>query len=285
MYLTVNNTKLFFDVYGSELSIKPDRIESKPTIIVLHGGHGFADHIIYVEFWSQFADIAQVIFLDQRGCGRSDLSEPDKWNLQQWADDLYEFCIALNISKPIIAGVSMGGHVMCEFISKHYDYPGGLIFCNTEAKYDLEAVCEKFEKLGGEKPSSVCRNFYKNPTQQALNDYIKYCIPYYAKNAYSKKELDRCIKHPEVFLHYCRHQMLKFNYLNEMHKITCPSLLLVGEDSLHLPEFANQMATKINPEYVTMKVFKNAGAPVYKDNPKEAYSAIKNFLLKKQIIT
>ena len=280
MYITVNNTKLFFDVYGSELSIKPDRVESKPTIIVLHGGHGFADHTIYVEFWSQFSDIAQVIFLDQRGCGRSDSSESNKWNLQQWSDDLHEFCIALNISKPIIAGVSMGGHVMCEFISKHYDYPGGLIFCNTEAKFDVEAVCKKLKKLGGEKPANACRDFYKNPTQETLNEYMKYCIPHYGKNAYSKQELDRCIKHPEVFLHYCQHQMRNFDYLNEIHKITCPSLLLVGEDSLHLPEFATQMASRINPEYLTMKVFNNAGGPVYKDSPKEAYITVKDFLLK-----
>ena len=72
MYITVNETKLFFDVYGSKLSIKPDKVEKKPTIIVLHGAHGCSDHTNYVEFWSQFSDIAQVIFLDQRGCGRNE---------------------------------------------------------------------------------------------------------------------------------------------------------------------------------------------------------------------
>ena len=278
MYITVNNTKLFFDVYGSELSIEADTVKEKSTLIVLHGAP--SDHTLYVEFWSQFSDIAQVVFLDQRGFGRSDLSTLGKWNLQQWADDLHEFCLKLGVSKPVIAGVSMGGHVMCEFISKHYEYPAGLIFCNTEAKYPLAAVCKQLRKLGGESAADAGHGLYTNPTEKTLENFVKYCTPFFAKNAYSKRELDRCIKHPEVFFYYCRQQMLDFNYLGEMHKIQCPTLLLVGEDSYHVPEAAKQMAAKIKPKYLTMEIIKDAGAPVYKDKPKETYIAVKQFLEK-----
>ena len=104
MKIKINDTNLFYDVYGSKLSILEDSVIEKPTMIVLHGGHGFADHTLYVEFWSQFSTIAQVVFLDQRGCGRSDRAQPDEWNLAHWAEDLFQFCKALGIEKPIIAG-------------------------------------------------------------------------------------------------------------------------------------------------------------------------------------
>src|SRR5579864_7404108 len=111
MHIKINNCNLFFDVYGSKLNITPNSVIEKPSLIVLHGGHGMADHTLYVEFWSQFSDLAQVIFLDQRGCGRSEHRNSKEWNLKYWGEDLYQFCLALNIEKPIIAGVSMGGHV------------------------------------------------------------------------------------------------------------------------------------------------------------------------------
>ncbi|MCK4607994.1 MAG: alpha/beta hydrolase [Gammaproteobacteria bacterium] len=278
MYVTINNTRLFFDVYGSKLDITAKTVNEKPTLIVLHGGHGFADHTLYVEFWSQFADISQVIFLDQRGCGRSDTSEPDKWNLQQWADDLHEFCITLNISNPIIAGVSMGGHVMCEYIDKHYDYPSGLIFCNTEAMFPLDIVCKKLKNLGGDIPAKACYDFFTNPTEENFAAYAKLCIPFYAKNAYSPQELNRCIKHLEVFLHYCKQQMLNFNYLDRIDKIQCPTLLLVSSDSLHVVEAATAMAEQIEPKYLNMELFENTGAPVYKDSPEKSYQIVKQFL-------
>lgn len=63
MFIKINDGNLFFDVYGSKLSLIKDSVEQKPTLIVLHGGHGFADHTLYVEFWSQFQDIMQVIFI------------------------------------------------------------------------------------------------------------------------------------------------------------------------------------------------------------------------------
>ena len=50
------------------------------------------------------ADIAQVIYLDQRGQGRSGGRDPATWTLAQWGDDVKGFCDALGIEKPIVYG-------------------------------------------------------------------------------------------------------------------------------------------------------------------------------------
>lgn len=184
MKIKINGINLFFDTYGSKLKIEKDHVKEKPTLIVLHGGHGFADHTLYVEFWSQFSDMAQVIFLDQRGCGRSDPGKADEWNLKHWADDLYEFCKALGIDKPIIAGVSMGGHVMCEYISRYPSHPRGLIFCNTEARFVLDDVCDALKKCGGENVAEAARRQFLNPNPENLAEYNKKIIPYYGKKSY-----------------------------------------------------------------------------------------------------
>ena len=91
-YVNVGNTKLFFDIYGSKLSHQNEQVTEKPTLLIIHGESGIADHTLYTNFWSQFSNIAQVVFLDQRGSGRSHDPQQSNWNLKRWGDDILEFC-------------------------------------------------------------------------------------------------------------------------------------------------------------------------------------------------
>ena len=277
--ILINNTNLFFDVYGSSLSVNKDAVTQKPTLLVLHGAHGVVDHTLYVKFWSQFSDVAQVVFLDQRGCGRSDKTSSAEWCLKSWGRDIVDFCEALSITKPIVAGVSMGGHVMCEYISQFPEHPSGLIFCNTEAKFDVEVMVDKMSELGGAEIGEICRKNFTKPTPEIVQQYKKHCIPFYAKNAYTAEQINRCIQRPEIFEHYCKYGMKTFNYLDQLCKVSCPTLLMVGAESpLHPPSSAKAMAERIQPDLLTYHEFKGAGAPVYNDAPEEAKQVVLGFL-------
>ncbi len=91
MRVLVNGVRLFFDVEGSGLVPDGPAMRGKPTIVLLHGGPGF-DHSIYKPVLSSLADIAQVVFLDHRGNGRSDPGPQSSWTLAQWGDDVHAFC-------------------------------------------------------------------------------------------------------------------------------------------------------------------------------------------------
>ena len=71
MHVLVNGVRLFFDVEGAKLVPDGPVMRERPTLLLLHGGPGF-DHTIYKPAYSALADIAQVIYLDHRGNGRSD---------------------------------------------------------------------------------------------------------------------------------------------------------------------------------------------------------------------
>lgn len=279
MVITINGCKLFFDVYGSQLKITSTSVEEKPTLIVLHGGHGMFDHTIYVEFWSQFSDLAQIIFLDQRGCGRSDHRSAQEWNLKYWAEDVYCLCQTLGIKKPILAGVSMGGHVMCEYLAHHSEELGGLIFCNTEARFVLEDVCQKFTEIAGAEIAELVRKQFTHPTPESAKDYQEKCVRYYAKNAYSAREIKRGKQNVEVLSHFYKNYIHQFDYTADLKKIKCPTLIMVGASSpLHLPIRAEEMAKQISSELLTVHIFEDAGAPVYKESPDEAERVVHQFL-------
>jgi pimeloyl-ACP methyl ester carboxylesterase len=105
------------------------------------------------------------------------------------------------------------------------------------------------------------------------------CVKYYAKNAYSLQELARCKQNLEAFSHYYKNYLREFNYLNDVKKIQCPTLLMAGMLSpLHLPIRAQEMMEHMNSSLVRMHLFKQAGAPVYKDSPQEAAQVVRSFL-------
>lgn len=280
MFIDVNGCKLFFDVYGSKLHLVEGGVIEKPTLIVLHGGHGFADHTLYVEFWSQFADMAQVVFLDQRGCGRSDLRSSYEWNLKQWGRDVFDFCAQLGIKKPILAGISMGGHVIGECIKNCNDLLGGAIFCNTEAHFSANDVASQFEKHGYLDAAKACIALYATPSNETFADYAKYCLPLYAKNAYSTEEKKRCIGHKEVFLHFIKNEANTFDYRDDLRNVTYPTLIMAGERGSHTAEAAYEMSRFIPSKWCDYHLFQDAGAPVYKDEPGMSYNVVKEFLTK-----
>ncbi|MCP3680965.1 MAG: hypothetical protein GY782_12210 [Gammaproteobacteria bacterium] len=75
--------------------------------------------------------------------------------------------------------------------------------------------------------------------------------------------------------------MKTFNYLEQLHKIQCPSLFMIGEDSPgHPPAAAEEMIAKVRADLVTKHLFNHAGAPVYKDSPEESYQVVRQFLQK-----
>jgi pimeloyl-ACP methyl ester carboxylesterase len=90
MHLRIDDMRLFFDIEGAKLRLEGLVMREVPTLLLLHGGPGF-DHSGFKPDFSQVADLAQVVYLDQRGVGRSDPSSVERWKPDQRADDIRAF--------------------------------------------------------------------------------------------------------------------------------------------------------------------------------------------------
>ena len=153
MHVTVNGVRLFFDVEGAKFVPDGPVMREKPVLLMLHGGPGF-DHSIYRPAYSALADVAQIVYLDHRGNGRSEDGPHEGWNLAQWGDDVRAFCDALGIVDPIVLGASFGGMVALAYATRHPAHPSRLILISTEAKGGSypERRVELFERFGGPAP-------------------------------------------------------------------------------------------------------------------------------------
>lgn len=105
MRVAIGDISLYFDVDGCGLAPDGPAMAERPTVIALHGGPG-ADHTTFKPVLDGVTEYAQVIYLDQRGSGRSDRSGPELWTWERWADDVIAFCDALDIAEPVLLGTS-----------------------------------------------------------------------------------------------------------------------------------------------------------------------------------
>jgi pimeloyl-ACP methyl ester carboxylesterase len=285
MRVLVNGVRLFFDVEGASLVPEGATMREKPTLVLLHGGPGL-DHSIYKPSFSALADVAQVIFLDHRGNGRSDRDPQESWTLAQWGDDVRGFCEALGIARPIVFGASFGGMVAMAYATRHPDHPAKLILVSTEAAGDtyFERRVALFERFGGPEVGALARRrFLDGHTDAAtLDTWLRLAFPLYKRTPRDPQVVQRAVRHPEVTHWFTRPggEGHTFNLFPALSRVRCPSLVLGGEEDPMTPiECQAAIAAALPPNLVRFERFPDCGHTVLPDAPESVMTVIRDFIV------
>lgn len=281
MYVQVNGARLFFDVDGESLTPDGKTMRQKPTVIMVHGGPG-GDHTVSKPYFSQLTDIAQVIYYDHRGNGRSDLCDENSWNLAQWGDDLKGLCDALGIESPIVIGTSFGGFVTLSYATRHPGHAAGLVLISTAAKVKFQSVYNAFGRLGGNEIRDIAESYWENPTAEGRALYRDRCVPFYSYDRSTSTDwLSRILWRNETALWFNgpRNEQGRMDFRADLGKIECPTLILVGEnDPITPPELSDEIAAGLHPDLLTFVKFPDCGHGVVGDKPDEALRALRSFI-------
>jgi pimeloyl-ACP methyl ester carboxylesterase len=279
MYITVNNTRLFFDVEGAKLVPDGPIMHEKRTLVLLHGGPGL-DHSLYKPAFSTFSDVTQVIYLDHRGQGRSEPSSPAHWKLASWADDLRAFCDALGIEHPVVFGESAGGWIAMAYATLYPDHPGKLILSSTSARRRLSRILTVFERLGGSAAREVARNFLETPNPDTLEAYLRICFPLYNRTPQDPDIIPRSRTNLEILFFFFQNEFKTMNFLPALARVQCPTLVLAGtEDPITPIEDAEDIVAALPSRLVRFERFLGSGHGVYRDDPAQGFQRIREFIL------
>jgi proline iminopeptidase len=280
MYVTVHGQRIFFDVLGEKLSLTEDGAREKPTFIALHGGPGF-DHLFLRPDFDGFADIAQVIYLDHRGNGRSVPSDPATWSLAQWGDDVKGFCDALGIEKPIVLGQSFGGMVAQSYASRHPEHPRAVIFSSTAARMDFEFSMAQFERRGGNAARGVAERFWTTGSEEDRDAYMKVCMPLYNLKPRPAAARRRSAMRMDVYRHFSLPggELRRMDLRPGLREVTCPVLVLAGEeDPITPPHLAREIAESLPRGRAQLEIFDNCGHGAFRDQPERVLPVIRAFI-------
>ncbi|HZM79140.1 MAG TPA: alpha/beta hydrolase [Candidatus Limnocylindrales bacterium] len=282
MRLQVGDVRLFFDTEGSILVPDGASMARRQTLILLHGGPG-ADHSLFKPEFSAMTDTAFLVYLDQRGSGRSDRSEPGLWTWQRWADDVAAFCAALDITDPILVGVSSGGMVAMHCAIRHSQLVAGLVLDSTlGVPTTLDETIGVFSRRGGPEVAEAARRYLGGDTSlEATQDWQRLCLKLYgdpeSQNDLSER-LARCLVNDEVQQHFRRGGCGPAELTSaEFAAIKCPTLVLAGEhDPVSPAAAAERLGSYIR--HARIRVVPQVGHGVCRQAPRQAFVHLRAFL-------
>jgi proline iminopeptidase len=279
MYLKVNGTRLFFDVVGSHLQPTEQEMKPKPSVIAIHGGPG-ADHS-YLRPLDPLGDVAQVIYLDLRGNGRSARHTNDYYRLGIMADDVAAFCAELGIEKPIVLGHSFGGYVALTIAVRHPELLGGLILGSTSARgnspYDLDLI----EQVAGKDLREVVARHESGQAseedERRMDEELFPLFWYPPKPALLASFFSRTIFNAEIDEYMREEKRKAYDVRPHLAEIMVPTLILHGRYDV---DFSLRDAEELahNIPHAQLHVFEQAGHSIADDATEEMIQVIRTFL-------
>ncbi|MDF5754102.1 alpha/beta hydrolase [Spongiactinospora sp. TRM90649] len=282
MRIRIGDVSLYFDVDGSALVPEGPCMAERPTIIALHGGPG-ADHSLFKPVFDAATDFAQVIYLDQRGSGRSDRADPRTWTWERWADDVTAFCDALDIAAPVLVGTSSGGWVALTAAIRHPHRFAGLVLDSVMPGPSEERLAV-FERLGGPEAREVARRYWSGERGQEIRQaWERVCLPLYSRHPGghpdAKDRFHRIRWNNDVLDHF-RHTLAgSFDPWDRLSGVLCPTLILAGaDDPVATPPAARRLADGLTGTPAVLRVLPESGHGVFREVPERAFPLLRDFL-------
>ena len=277
MRVQVDDVRLFFDVEGADLVVDGPRMRERPTLLLLSGGPGF-DHTLFKPAYSALADVAQLVYLDFRGHGRSDRGDPSRWSVDVWAADVRAFCDALGIERPVVLGWSFGGMVAMAYAARYPDHPSKLILLSTRARLDIDGLVDAFEARGGRRAAAAAKAYWSTGGPDTLAEYGAVCAPLYGPSPADPDEVSRTIFNIEL-LSDPGSVTRQVNLIPELSKIACPTLVIAGTaDPWGSTAAADDIVEALPERLVRYEEFPGAGHHIHHDDPEQLFSVLRQFL-------
>jgi len=279
MYVNANGTRLFFDVVGSSLQPAGEEMKPKPIVIALHGGPGL-DHS-YLRPLDPLGDVAQVIYLDLRGHGRSTRHHKDYYQLGIMADDVAAFCAESGIEKPVVLGHSFGGFVALTIAIRHPELLGGLILYSTSPRGTDYQDLDLLEQLGGKELREVAaREAVGQASEEDMRRFDEEVWPllmYPPKPELMATSFRRMIVNEEIGGYMGERITKEYDVRPKIADIMVPTLVLHGRyDWIMSLRGAEELAQRI--PHAQLYVFEQAGHSMQDDVPEELNQVIRTFL-------
>ncbi len=278
MRVSVRGTELFFDLDGAKLALDGPWMRERPTVLLLHTGPGI-DHTVYKDHVGPaLAESAQVVYLDLRGSGRSDWSEAEHWNFDTWVEDVREFLEVLEIERPVVLGTAFGGSVALLLAARHPDAVGRLVLVSTVARYVQARAISVLDRLGGPEAGDIAARFFADPSQATFAEFLRVCVPLYTRRPPSPDVVARIQMNVELIMAWERESSQRFDLREEAALVTCPTLVLAGEDDPSTTiAGAEELVAALPAELARFERYPDTGHGVFRDRP-DAIELVREFL-------
>jgi pimeloyl-ACP methyl ester carboxylesterase len=276
MRVQVDGARLFFDVQGALLRPDGPWLREVPTVVIVHTGPG-ADHTPYKEhIGPALAEVAQVVYVDLRGCGRSDPGTADDWNVERWSSDLRELLRRLGIERPVVLGAGWGGYTALRYAQRWPDELSKLVLVNPTARVDLSRIVARFEELGGTRAGAAAREFLEHPTELTVATYMRECFVLMVAPAYASALMLTPIWNLPLAIHWTRTELPLIDLRPGLASIAAPTLVVAGTQD---PQYPREAIDEVVQSLQAVEVawYEGARHSVFRDAP-DSIDVVRRFV-------
>ncbi|PWT78478.1 MAG: hypothetical protein C5B60_01070 [Chloroflexi bacterium] len=276
MEAVIGGIRIFFQAVGS-----PDNY----PLIVLHGGPGL-DHSEMCPWLDPLRDDFYLIYLDERGQGRSEQVDPATLSLSRFAADVTEIAAVLGLPRYALLGHSFGAfialtHAVERGDASHYIISGGTASFSKTGP-EIQANLAAFEPV--ELREMVIQSWDMEPTVKTQEDCVRLMqmqMPFHfastTSEAYQRymAQEDRCIYSPQVLAYFAANQYA-IELEDQLGSITRPTLVITGEsDRTCTARAARDLHAGIRDSELV--VVPQAGHMTYIEQPDAYFTAVRGF--------
>ena len=263
MYIEVNGARLFVDVDGARSVPSGTAMAERPVLFVLHGGPG-CDHSYFKPWLDALTDVAQLVYVDHRGNGRSERTGPATYTMAQMADDLEALRQLLGYERIQVLGHSFGGMVALTYATR---YPGSLealIPATTAASYEFRAQAWEIAAARATplQMEMLPRLFDGVIATEAEHDeWWRACLPLYfhrADDTICSEMLGREHAQLEVVNYMMASQIPGYDLASQLPAVSAPTLVVSGRHDWVTPVSQGEVIASGIPG-ARLEVFEDSG--------------------------
>ena len=200
-------------------------------LFVLHGGPGM-DHTMFRPYLDPLAEDFRLLYVDQRGQGRSERVDPATLSLEVFARDVSLLTEALGLDEYAVLGHSFGAivttwHAVNLGTANAYVISGG---GDSSAKLlaDVEASLEAM----GEEGRSIADSWEQEKTvetEDELKELLRVQMPFHFAGDPPPGYGEETVGTPDVLRHFANVGYGDFEFTPDLGRVQNPTLLVVGE--------------------------------------------------------
>lgn len=231
-------------------------------VLLLHGwGSSFE---VYGGIINTLKNRCRVVAVNFPGCGNSDIM-PTPWCLDDYCNFVLKFMKAVNLENPVMFGHSHGGRVTLKMAAESMVTPQKIVLLDSAGlipKKSLKQKCraKSFKIIKG----VLTLPLIKNHSEGLLNK---------ARNHYGSADYNAA---PPV-LRQTLVSLVNTDLRHIIHNITCPTLLIWGENDTATPLSDAKIIEGLIPD-CGLCVIKGTGHYSFCERPFEAHAIINSFI-------
>jgi proline iminopeptidase len=260
-------------------NINVEEVGSGFPLIVLHGGPGL-DHSMFRPYIDSLGDEFRLLYVDERGQGRSERVDPTTLSLEVFAHDVDLLAEALELDGFALLGHSFGAIIATYHATELGTAAAYVISGGGDASEALDADVEASLEALGNGRETIAASWEAEKTvetEEQLKQLLRDQMPFHFHGEPPPGYAEETVGSPEVLRYFANIGYGAFDYRPKLSSVRKPTLIVVGEhDRTTTPRAARVLHEGIpNSELV---VIPDAGHMSFVEKSEPYLTAVRRFL-------